>query len=67
MSQTEAIARHLRRGHTLTALSALYLFGCLRLAARIDELKRKGFHVRSEMVSRGKRRFARYSRIQART
>lgn len=61
MTQTEAIARHLTRGQTLTALSALHLFGCLRLAARIGELKERGFRMQREMVTRGKRRYARYS------
>lgn len=61
MSQSESIARYLTRGHSLTPLSALNLFGVMRLAARISELKHGGFSVKTEMVWRGKRRFARYS------
>lgn len=61
MTQNEAIARYLARGKTLTALSALRLFGCLRLAARVDELQRRGFRIKSEMISLTGKRVARYS------
>ena len=57
MSQSEAILAHLRTGEALTAYTALQLFGCLRLAARIDELRRRGEPIRTEqiVVGRGKR------------
>jgi len=61
MSQTEAIARYLTQGRTLTALSALHLFSCFRLAARISDLKRRGFRVKTERVRKGKKIIARYS------
>lgn len=65
MSQNESICRYLARGKSLTPLSALRLFGCLRLGARIHELQRRGFRIRSELISltNGKR-VARYSWAQ---
>lgn len=42
MSQDEQILAHLRSGATLTPLEALVKFHCLRLGARIYELKRGG-------------------------
>ncbi len=57
MTQRARILEFLKRGKTLTALSALHLFGCNRLAARIHELREQGFQVRGDMVrtSTGKR------------
>ena len=37
-TQTKAIRAHLLNGGSLTALEALNLFGCFRLASRINEL-----------------------------
>lgn len=60
-SQNDLILKALKRGRKLTALDALAEFGCLRLAARIDDLKRLGFKIKSTPVesSNGKR-FASY-------
>ena len=54
-SQREAIAKHLKSGKSLTALEALKKFGCLRLGARIWELKREGvdIHKYTARVGRG--------------
>lgn len=62
-SQTNRVLEHLSQGRTLTALQALALFGCFRLAARIADIKRKGFDVKSEMVQVGakKKKVAQYS------
>lgn len=57
MTQTEQILNHMKRGRTVSALNALNLFGCLRLAARIHELKSRGHDIKrdSVQVSRGRR------------
>lgn len=41
-SQCDAILCFLKRGNTLTQLEALDLFGCLRLASRIKDLRNRG-------------------------
>ena len=46
-SQAGLILKHLQSGATLTALDALDLFGCNRLAARVADLKGKGHNVKS--------------------
>jgi hypothetical protein len=48
--QTEMILNHLRSGKTLTSLNALQLFGSMRLAARIQEIKDRGIKVNSHMI-----------------
>lgn len=42
MTQRDQIWAHLESGKTLTPIQALDKFGCLRLAARIHELRKQG-------------------------
>ena len=49
-SQAGQILAHLQSGASLTALDALHLFGCNRLAARIADLRAKGYRVRSTLI-----------------
>ena len=51
----------MKKGGSLTAMQALDKFGCLRLAARILDLKRMGWRIKSEMVNVNGYRFAKYS------
>ena len=41
-AQTQQILRHLEAGNSITGLEALTLFGCMRLPARIADLKKAG-------------------------
>jgi len=55
MTQTEQIRAHLESGADITPIEALDRYGCLRLAARINELKAKGYRIVSKReTSRGK-------------
>lgn len=64
-SQNAQIAAHLGMGRTLTALDALRLFGCSRAAARVEELRRAGMSIETNMVmvigSNGPARVAQYA------
>jgi hypothetical protein len=57
-NQTNRILRYLRTGRGLTAISALTRFGCMRLAARIEEMRQEGIKVRSRTLRRNGKRFA---------
>ena len=46
-TQNEMILAHLRAGHEITPLEALEKFGCLRLAARISDLRATGQNINS--------------------
>ena len=59
MSQTEQLLAALKRG-PVTPLDALRDFGCFRLAARVEELRKSGFNVVTEMAEANGKRFARY-------
>ena len=38
-TQTKAILAHMKSGKSITALDALHQFGCLRLSARIHDIR----------------------------
>ena len=59
MSQREQILAALRRGESISPMDAWRRFRCYRLAARIADLRRDGWQIRTEMVVEPKR-FARY-------
>ena len=50
MKQGEQILKHLRSGKHLTALEALQRFDCLRLAARVKDLRNEGHAITKQMV-----------------
>lgn len=50
-SQSLRILAALKRGRGMTSLQALNDFGCLRLAARINDLRNMGYPIVSEIVT----------------
>lgn len=50
-SQAKKILKHLETVGPITPLQALELFGCFRLAARIYDLKEKGYDVKDRPVT----------------
>ena len=59
-SQQDRIINFLATGRSLTPLQALSRFGCMRLGARIWQLKRDGHRIQAEMVRRKGKTFAEY-------
>ena len=59
MSQRTEILQSLREG-PITPLEALDKHGCLRLAARIEELRQAGHQVVTHMVKQDGKTFAQY-------
>lgn len=51
MTQNERILRHLQDFGSITALDALKDYGCMRLGARIWDLKRDGHDIRTTFES----------------
>ena len=52
-NQTKMIKSHLDQGQSITAFEALQLYGCLRLASRMHDLKQSGYTFHKEMVTVG--------------
>lgn len=51
MTQADQILHALKAGQKLTPLKALKQFGCLRLGARVWDLRRAGHKILSETIS----------------
>jgi len=60
LTQTQAIQKHLEDGNSITALEALNLFGCFRLAARISDIKSLGLKIVTNTVKANGKSFASY-------
>ena len=65
-TQTEKIRRYMLENGSITAVDAMREFGCMRLAARIDEMIKGGEDIRKTMVADKNRygetvHYARYS------
>ena len=64
-SQNAKILKHLQSGRSITAVEALDRFGCFRLAARILNLRNRGYKIATtwETDSRKRKRWARYVKM----
>lgn len=60
MSKCDRIRSWLRSGRAITPVEALNRFGCMRLAARIHELRQQGLPIITERVTRNGAHVARY-------
>jgi len=62
MSQNKQIADYLNKGKKLTPIDALNKFGCLRLAARIADLRNEGMNIVTNTIKlENKKQIAQYS------
>lgn len=52
-SQKQQILSYLKDGGELTALKALNLFGCFRLAARIADIREMGYEIQRDWLETG--------------
>lgn len=59
-TQGGMILAALVQGDRITAMSALARFNCARLAARIYDLRKSGFDIVTEHITRNGRTFAEY-------
>lgn len=61
MTQAQRILRHLERGNKLTHKGAAGMFDCMRLAARIADLRNEGFDIKTTLIKRKGKQYASYS------
>lgn len=71
-TQCERLLEHLKLGLPLTAHKALYGYSCLRLAARIHDLKQMGHQIDKAMIEvptrgGGTARVAEYRLVRAKS
>lgn len=51
LSQCNMIADWLKMGYSITSLEALDMFGCMRLASRVHDLKECGLHIDKKIIT----------------
>lgn len=56
MTQSERILRHLEDYQTITSAEAMQEYGIMRLASRVNDLRREGVPIVTEVVT-GKNRY----------
>ena len=49
-SQNKRIAEWLKAGNSITAMEALNMFNCFRLASRINDLRNRGMQIITEKI-----------------
>lgn len=59
-AQNDAILNYMMDGNRLTHRDAQKLFNCDRLAARICDLRKYGWHIRTHRVNKNGKTFASY-------
>ena len=60
MGQKERILKYLKCGKSLTGMEALVMFGTMKLAKRISELRQEGHDIMHQMINRNNKWIARY-------
>ena len=60
MSQLNKIKKHLLLGHSITPIEALNMFGVFRLSARINDLRNTGMIIKTIIIEKNNKRFAKY-------
>jgi hypothetical protein len=60
-SQNNLIKAWLMNGRSITPLQALDMFGCFRLSARIDNLRKEGMNIKTDLIMINDKRIAQYS------
>jgi hypothetical protein len=63
-TQNAQILQHMKNCGSVTPYVALKRFGCMRLAARIRDLRDGGHVINSVIVSRNGKRYAAYSLVE---
>ena len=60
MTHASLILARLKSGKSITAAFAVSRYGCYRLAARVLDLRQRGHAIRSTLVRRDHKSWARY-------
>ena len=63
-TQYALVRKHLMSGKTLTPIQALEKFGCYRLAAVINKLRKDGYQINTELMKGQEHSYAKYKIIK---
>lgn len=59
-TQCKMVLEHLKAFPGITPLEALELYGCSRLASRINDLRKEGYIIETNIVRKNGKHFAKY-------
>ncbi len=62
-SAIKKLEKHLKQGKSVTGLQALNWWRLYRLSDAIHKLRRKGLNIKTTMVKRGNKEYARYEAL----
>lgn len=60
MSQEQLILNYLQSGNSISQLECLEKFRCMRLASRVNSLRRQGFDIKTRIVYSADKHWAEY-------
>lgn len=60
LSQKDLVRRHLMSGKPLTPIQALEKYGCYRLAAVVNRLRKDGYQIITELMKGQEHSYAKY-------
>lgn len=63
-SQNARILNDLKAGKSITPIDGLNNYNCFRLGARICDLRRRGYEIRTEIIKNNGKRYAKYTMEQ---
>lgn len=63
-SVNEKLESWLTKGHGITQLQALEKWGCMRLSARVNELRKNGINILTTLIQRDGKTYAKYSLLK---
>ena len=64
-SQNTMVRKQLEAGGAITPIDALNWFGIMRLGARIYDLRQSGLSIKTEIIHKGHKHFARYTLLRS--
>lgn len=64
-TQCKQILEYMDKHGSISSLEALVEFGCMRLSARIFDLRELGWNIRSIMTTHNGKKFARYILVES--
>lgn len=61
MTQEQQVLKHIERYGKITSMKAFERYGITRLAARIHNLREKGYPIKTDTITNNKANYASYS------
>lgn len=64
-SQNLLVAKHLKKHKSITWMEAYNKYGIVRCAARVNDLRKAGIKIASQLICHGEVKFSRYTLMKS--